>query len=85
MDTKVSSDFLFAQPSFISGMARLLDMGGLFDSYNISDQPDSVALFADWRVVGQDIQDAIVTFETSAPFDSERPNAQYELFASPVR
>ena len=66
-------------------MARLLDLGGLFNSYNFSDHADSVALFADWHAVGQDIQDAIVAFESSAPSDSERHDAQYEIFASTVR
>ncbi|HEV2989639.1 MAG TPA: hypothetical protein VG759_14445 [Candidatus Angelobacter sp.] len=85
MNSKVSSHFLFAQPSLISGMARLLDLGGVFDSYNISEKADSVALFADWRVVGQDIQDAILAFDDSTDFDSETPDAQYELFVSPAR
>ena len=83
MHTKSPSEFLFAQPSFVSGMARLLDLGGLFDSYNVSDEADSVALFADWRAVGQDIHDAISDFEPIS--SSESPKAQYELFASTVR
>jgi len=61
MDRKVQSDFLFAQPSFISGAARVIDLWGQFDDYNRSDTPaeaDAKALAADWFVVGQDIFDA---------------------------
>ncbi|MFZ0912950.1 MAG: hypothetical protein WBQ76_16505 [Candidatus Korobacteraceae bacterium] len=62
MTSRVKSDFLFAQPSFASGAARVLDLWGRFDEYNISETPaeaDSAALAADWMVVGQDICDAI--------------------------
>ncbi len=62
MNRKVQSDFLFAQPSFASGAARLLDMWGQFDDYNRSDTPaqaDAKAIAADWLIVGQDLSDAI--------------------------
>jgi hypothetical protein len=62
MGKKVQTDFLFAQPSFGSGAARSLDLWGTFDDYNRSDNPaeaDAKAIAADWRVVGQDIYDAI--------------------------
>ncbi len=52
------SDFLFARPSFWSGFGRIVDMGATFDSYNVSRTPedaDSRALWADWRVIGQDL------------------------------
>ena len=59
---RVKSDFLFAQPSFTSGLGRTLDLFGLYDKYNISATPaeaDAKAIAADWFVVGQDISDAI--------------------------
>jgi len=62
MDKKVQSDFLFAQPSYLSGAARILDLWAQFDDYNRSETPaeaDGKAIAADWMVVGQDIQDAI--------------------------
>jgi hypothetical protein len=62
MFKKVSSDFLFAQPSFLSGAARVLDLGGTYDSYNTSDsaeEADFTALQMDWYVVGNDLRDAI--------------------------
>ena len=52
------SDFLFATPSFLSGVARSLDLVGQFDEYNDSPNgaiADWFALLADWRVVGSDL------------------------------
>jgi hypothetical protein len=62
MHKKVQTSFLFAQPSFASGLVRVVDMWGTFDDYNISVTPveaDEKAIAADWLVVGQDIYDAI--------------------------
>ena len=55
------TDFLFARPSFIGGMARTLDLGGAFDAYNVSlteQIADARAMLADWAAVGNDIRDA---------------------------
>ena len=57
----VRSDFLFAVPSVWSGVARLLDLFGKFDFYNVSQTPeqaDARAIYSDWRIVGQDLRDA---------------------------
>ncbi len=54
--------FLFARPSFVEGISRALDMGGTLQEYNSSispEQADSLALGADWRVVGQDLLNAM--------------------------
>ncbi len=62
------TDFLFAAPSFLSGSARLFDLAGSYDAYNTSSselEADQRALLADWRVVGQDIFDAIQTYSKS--------------------
>ncbi len=59
---RTSSDFLFARPSFVSGLARLVDFGGVFDQYNVSKSPieaDVRASVSDWLSVGDDIQFAI--------------------------
>ena len=67
MTDKVKSGFLYADPSFLSGFARTLDVYGLYDAYNISNSPreaDARALAADWIVVGQDIQEAIDQFQS---------------------
>jgi hypothetical protein len=62
MGRKVQSDFLFAEPSFMSGAGRIVDLWGQFDDYNRSDTPaeaDAKAIASDWLVVGQDIQDVV--------------------------
>jgi hypothetical protein len=54
----MGSDFLFATPSFLSGIARLFDFAGQFDEYNDSpngEVADWIALLADWRIVGHDL------------------------------
>lgn len=69
MNRKVKSDFLFAQPSFASGAARVLDLWGQFDEYNVSATPaeaDAKAIAADWSVVGQDIFDALEQYHAES-------------------
>ena len=54
------SDFLFAVPSFIEGMARVLDLGGTFTDYNYSpsdEMADAIAIGMDVAVVGKDMRD----------------------------
>lgn len=67
MSKKIKTDFLFAQPSLVSGAARVFDLWGQFDEYNRSETPaeaDARALAADWMLVGQDIADAIEAHES---------------------
>jgi hypothetical protein len=55
------STFLFAEPSFAEGMARVLDLGGNLNEYNRSltdKQADFWAIYADWRATGEDIRAA---------------------------
>ena len=50
--------FLFARPSWVEGLARAFDLGGTLQEYNTAPTPeeaDSIAMNADWRVVGQDL------------------------------
>jgi len=57
-----SSDFLFARPSFVEGMARVLDFGNTLNEYNSSrstSEADSRALRADWECVGNAIREAM--------------------------
>ena len=60
-DTKIvkgKSDFLFAPPSLIEGMARLVDFGGTLTEFNRSPNPDHLAIAGDWRAVGHDLASA---------------------------
>ena len=58
----MSSDFLFAQPSFLRGVARIVDLAGTFNkAYNRSftgEEADARALYSDWTMVAQDLGDA---------------------------
>ncbi len=63
----IKTGFLFATPSFWSGAGRLLDLWGKFDDYNVgrsSTEADMRALYSDWRIVGQDLRDAWLSFHT---------------------
>lgn len=55
------SSLLFAEPSFLRGVARLLDFSGSLSDYNFGLTPretDALALAADRRAVLQDYRDA---------------------------
>lgn len=68
----MTTDFLFAQPSFMEGLARLLDVGGLYDSYNERPTPeeaDCIAIYNDWKAVGDDIRQAMAQFAADNRID----------------
>lgn len=72
------SDYLFAMPSFWSGMGRALDLGGQFDEYNWSEDPlesDANAIFSDFRAVGMDLMQASSRFERELGRESEGSDA----------
>ena len=53
--------FLFADPSFLSGAASVMDIGGGLCTYNVSrsgSEADERAIASDWAVVGSDILNA---------------------------
>lgn len=53
--------FLFADPSFLSGAAGVMDIGGGLLIYNVSEsgrEADERAIASDWAVVGSDILNA---------------------------
>ncbi len=57
---------LFAKPSFIEGVSRLLDLGATLQRYNDSvdeNQADSQALKSDWKAIGNDLKSSIRTYE----------------------
>ncbi len=69
----IETGFLFASPSFWSGVGRLFDLWGKLDDYNVSrsaEQADAAALYSDWRMVGQDLRDSWVLFHTK---EAEHP------------
>lgn len=56
--------FLFARPSFIEGVARVLDIGNTLREYNESQttiEADLIAIHEDWSAIGKDIDNSIST------------------------
>jgi len=56
-----NSDFLFAQPSVLEGVSRILDVGGTMQEYNQSistAEADARAIYNDFRAIGNDISRA---------------------------
>lgn len=54
--------FLFANPSFLQGLASAIDIGGTLVEYNISrttQEADARAIAADWAITGKDILTAL--------------------------
>jgi hypothetical protein len=60
-----NTTFLFARPSFIEGVARVLDLGGTMQVYNdckTEKEADLKALKKDWQAVGEDILGAVESY-----------------------
>lgn len=56
------SVLLFADPSFIGGIASAFDVEGTFLEANVSSSPeqaDWLALRSDWQNIGQDAREAL--------------------------
>ena len=53
---------LYARPSFLEGVARVFDRGGVLNRYNRSRseaEADYKAIASDWYTVGKDLREAI--------------------------
>ncbi|MFZ2490735.1 MAG: hypothetical protein WA208_04540 [Thermoanaerobaculia bacterium] len=75
----MSSDFLFAEGSFLRGLGRVFDPFGLPEPYNWSQSPeeaDARAMMADW---GQAYADFAAAFVKLGPLP-EPTGKQLELF-----
>lgn len=60
--TSLNTDFLYARPSILEGLARIVDFFGALQEYNISSTPESAdarAIRADWAAVGADLWQAL--------------------------
>jgi hypothetical protein len=60
MEDKMSEDsfVLYARPSFLEGMARLIDFSGVLNTYNVSLTPEEAdfrAILSDWEAVGLEL------------------------------
>jgi hypothetical protein len=59
------SDFLYARASVAEGIARLIDFGGTLQVYNSAlsaEQADAIAIAADWKAVGADMEKAMASY-----------------------
>lgn len=88
----MTARFLFADPSFLMGMARVLDLTGQFDEYNMSITPeeaDAMAFWCDWIVVGHDLRDAFEQFSTEfsgpAEVNTHYAGSRHEQTLLPLR
>jgi len=63
---KSLSLYPFTVPSFLSGIARLLDVGGTFNSFYYienAEEADSVAIESDWAIIGNDMKNTLADFK----------------------
>jgi len=77
----VQSDFLFAQPRALFGVARLLAIFSAFSAYNVSASPqeaDARAMWSDWYVTGCDLKAASNVVQADRTRESDA--AQGTLF-----
>ena len=58
----ICTDYIYARPSFLEGVARIMDIGGTLNEYNYASdgqQADAIAIWSDWAVIGQDMYTAM--------------------------
>lgn len=57
----MTSDFLFPKQSFIRGVASIGNLNGTVLCNSSEDQleADSIALYSDWKMIGNDIREAM--------------------------
>ena len=64
--SRENSFYLFARPSFVEGISRVLDLGNTLQIYNEHEaerEADFAAIKRDWKAVGKDIKDGIERYE----------------------
>ena len=72
----IRASLLFAHPSALGGIARILDFGGTLNEYNTAnsgEQADLLAAWADWLAVGDDLWTALRTYENQHMVDTGQP------------
>lgn len=69
--------FFYARPSFVGGVAQIMDLGNTLFDYNWSNSPsqaDFLAAKHDWMVVGHDLRGAVIGEMGTPP-----PGVQHRL------
>jgi len=76
----------FARPSFLRGVASVLDLGGVLTEFNqvpTPQQADEMAMRMDWEALGRDLRLAMAQFEREAREASgQRHGAGEEVVAA---
>lgn len=68
IDRFIQSSNLYNSPSFFKGFARIFDLFGQFDKYythTTEEEADKNAISRDWKIVGNDILNALKTYESN--------------------
>ncbi|MCK5841951.1 MAG: hypothetical protein KAH31_07280 [Candidatus Sabulitectum sp.] len=63
MESKLGTDFLVPEVDFVTGIGSVASIYGKYYDYNYSDstiEADEKAIRSDWRMVGQDILNAVM-------------------------
>jgi len=67
---KSLSDYLYAQSSFLTGVARIFDFSGsltMFNEANSEAEADALGHAVDWDAVGRDLVAAFEQFKRDHP------------------
>ena len=75
------TSFLFANPSFLEGIARVIDLGSTLDEYNRSltpEQADYFAIRSDWELIGEDIFTTIESEKKNKDVESEQIELKFD-------
>ena len=66
------TDILFANPSIISGIARNVDIMGIYDNYNSTfteTMADNLAIASDWKTIMMDLAISMDKYKTNVAQD----------------
>jgi len=66
---EIHSNYLFARPSFVEGMARMMDVSNSLNTYNQSrngPEADARAIYEDWKALGHDVRVSLEQLRQSA-------------------
>lgn len=60
---ELRSDYLFARPSFLEGVGRIIDLSNSLNAHHYSlangAEADARAIRADWKAIGHDVRVAL--------------------------
>lgn len=65
---EIQSTYLFARPSFVEGIGRMVDVSNSLNIYNQSrtdSEADARAIYEDWKAVGHDVRVALEQLRAS--------------------